>query len=95
VRPAIDFKIIRLARVRFEFDTPALDSEIREVMIACACSHDGETLQNASGAACCIAVIQNTEMRRWVLWEWKLIESALRLCVLVCFVIRGVGSSGY
>jgi hypothetical protein len=25
VRPAIDFKIIRLARVRFEFETPVLD----------------------------------------------------------------------
>jgi hypothetical protein len=24
VRPAIDFKIIRLARVRFQFETPAL-----------------------------------------------------------------------
>jgi hypothetical protein len=25
VRPAIDFKIIRLARVRFEFETPGVD----------------------------------------------------------------------
>jgi hypothetical protein len=26
VRPAIDFKIIRLARVRFEFETPVLQN---------------------------------------------------------------------
>jgi hypothetical protein len=29
VRPAIDFKIIRLARVRFEFETPKLDYDSR------------------------------------------------------------------
>jgi hypothetical protein len=29
VRPAIDFKIIRLARVRFEFETPAIASASR------------------------------------------------------------------
>jgi hypothetical protein len=28
MRPAIDFKIIRLAHVRFEFETPVLENQI-------------------------------------------------------------------